>query len=134
MSYRKNGALEKKGAQCYHPIEMASQAAIIEIQEKKLQQQMAYLAENSALYQQKFADAGIKFEDIKTIQDLTKIPFTVKQDLRDSLQAAPPFGLHQAADLSEIVQMQASSGTTGNPAYVALTENDIEMWNELSAT
>ena len=90
MSYRKNGALEKKGAQCYHPIEVASQAEIIEIQEKKLQQQMAYLAENSVLYQQKFADAGIKFEDIKTIQDLTKIPFTVKQDLRDSLQQIYP--------------------------------------------
>ncbi|RLA24685.1 MAG: phenylacetate--CoA ligase family protein [Gammaproteobacteria bacterium] len=133
MSYRKDGALEKKGDSYYHQIECASEDEIIKIQEEKLQAQMAYLSKNSKLYQQKFEKAGIRFDEIKTLKDLAKVPFTVKQDLRDSLQAAPPFGLHQTAPLSEIVQMQASSGTTGSPAYVALTENDIEMWNELSA-
>lgn len=133
MSHRRHDALDKKGAEYWHPIEVSNNEEIIVLQEKKLQQQMAYLAKNSALYQQKFAEAGIQFDDIKTLQDLAKVPFTVKQDLRDSLQAAPPFGLHQTAATSDIVQMQASSGTTGSPAYVALTENDIEMWNELSA-
>jgi len=133
MTYRRADALEKKGDAYFHSIEVAGDEEIREIQEKNLQKQMAYLAKNSVMYQKKFADAGIKFEDIKTIKDLAKIPFTVKQDLRDSLQAAPPFGLHQAAPLSEIVQMQASSGTTGSPAYVALTENDLISWNELSA-
>ena len=133
MTYRRKNALDKKGAAYFHPIEVAGDEEIREIQEEKLQKQMAYLAKNSVMYQKKFADAGIKFEDIKTVKDLAKVPFTVKQDLRDSLQAAPPFGLHQAAPLSEIVQMQASSGTTGSPAYVALTENDLTSWNELSA-
>ncbi|MEW5011672.1 MAG: AMP-binding protein [Cycloclasticus sp.] len=133
MTYRRTDALEKKGDAYFHSIEVAGDEEIREIQEKNLQKQMAYLAKNSVMYQKKFAEAGIKFEDIKTIKDLAKIPFTVKQDLRDSLQAAPPFGLHQAAPLSEIVQMQASSGTTGSPAYVALTENDLTSWNELSA-
>ncbi len=133
MTYRRTDALEKKGDAYFHSIEVAGDEEIREIQEKNLQKQMAYLAKNSVMYQKKFAEAGIKFEDIKTIKDLAKIPFTVKQDLRDSLQAAPPFGLHQAAPLSEIVQMQASSGTTGSPAYVALTENDLVSWNELSA-
>jgi len=133
MTYRRKDALDKKGDAYFHPIEVAGDDEIREIQEKNLQKQMAYLAKNSVMYQKKFAEAGIKFEDIKTMKDLAKIPFTVKQDLRDSLQAAPPFGLHQAAPLSEIVQMQASSGTTGSPAYVALTENDLVSWNELSA-
>jgi len=133
MTYRRTDALEKKGDAYFHSIEVAGDEEIREIQEKNLQKQMAYLAKNSVMYQKKFAEAGIKFEDIKTIKDLAKIPFTVKQDLRDSLQAAPPFGLHQAAPLSDIVQMQASSGTTGSPAYVALTENDLVSWNELSA-
>ena len=133
MPYKREGALDKKGQAYYHPIEVMSQTEIIHLQEKKLRQQMQYLQQHSALYQQKFANAGIQFDDIKTISDLTKIPFTVKQDLRDSLQAEPPFGLHRTAPLSDIIQMQASSGTTGSPAYVALTENDILMWNELSA-
>lgn len=131
--YRRDNASNKKGAAYYHSIEVSSNAEIIELQEKKLQAQMAYLSENSTFYQQKFAHAGIKFADIKTLKDLSTVPFTVKQDLRDSLQAAPPFGLHRAAELEDIIQMQASSGTTGNPAYVALTENDVESWNELSA-
>ncbi len=133
MSYIKEGALAKKGEACYHPIEVMPLSDIIELQEQKLQQQMQYLKQHSTLYQNKFADAGIAFDDIKTLQDLATIPFTVKQDLRDSLQAEPPFGQHRAADLSDIIQMQASSGTTGSPAYVALTENDLLMWNELSA-
>lgn len=131
--YKRDNASSKKGAAYYHPIEISSNADIIELQEKKLQAQMAYLSENSIFYQQKFAQAGISFADIKTLKDLSTVPFTVKQDLRDSLQAAPPFGLHRAAELGDIIQMQASSGTTGNPAYVALTENDVESWNELSA-
>lgn len=131
--YRRDNASSKKGAAYYHPIEISSNADIIELQEKKLQAQMAYLSENSIFYQQKFAQAGISFADIKTLKDLSTVPFTIKQDLRDSLQAAPPFGLHRAAEFDDIIQMQASSGTTGNPAYVALTENDVESWNELSA-
>jgi len=133
MSYRRSNAFEKIGASCYHPIEQASKDEIVRIQEEKLREQMTYLSKYSKLYQQKFEQAGLKFDDIKTLKDLEKVPFTVKQDLRDSLQAAPPFGLHQSAPLSEIVQMQASSGTTGSPAYIALTESDILMWNELSA-
>ncbi|MGB1701866.1 MAG: phenylacetate--CoA ligase family protein [Cycloclasticus sp.] len=131
--YRRDRAIDKKGKRFYHPIEQSSQKAIIELQEKKLREQMVYLSKNSPFYQQKFSQAGIEFSSIKTLKDLANVPFTVKQDLRDSLNAAPPFGLHCAADVENIIQMQASSGTTGNPAYVALTENDVEVWNELSA-
>jgi len=131
--YRRDHASSKKGNAYYHPIEVSSKTEIIELQEKKLQAQMAYLSANSTFYQRKFSQAGINFGDIKTLEDLSTVPFTVKQDLRDSLQAAPPFGLHRTAELADIIQMQASSGTTGNPAYVALTEHDVETWNELSA-
>jgi len=131
--YRRENAKNKTGEAYYHPIEVSSNADIVKLQEKKLREQMAYLSQNSTFYQQKFEEAGVDFADIKTLDDLASVPFTVKQDLRDSLQAAPPFGLHRAAELDDIIQMQASSGTTGNPAYVALTENDVEVWNELSA-
>lgn len=133
MSYKRLDAASKSGQGHYHPIEVALESDIVHLQEEQLQKQMAYLANHSTFYQQKFSQAGIRFEDINTLDDLAKVPFTVKQELRDSLQASPPFGLHQAANVTDIIQMQASSGTTGSPAYVALTEKDVASWNELSA-
>ena len=133
ISYRKPDVLQKKHAKYFHLIETASQADILKLQNQKLVAQMAYLKQRSVFYQQKFSAAGIDFDSIKTVADLGCVPFTLKQELRDSLAAQKPFGLHQAADWSDIVQMQASSGTTGSPAYVALTQSDAEMWHELSA-
>jgi len=133
MPYKRLDAASKIGQGHYHPIEVALESDIVHLQEEQLQKQMNYLSNHSAFYQQKFSQAGLRFEDIKTLDDLKKVPFTVKQELRDSLQARPPFGLHQAANTTDIIQMQASSGTTGSPAYVALTEKDVATWNELSA-
>jgi phenylacetate-CoA ligase len=70
---------------------------------------------------------------VRTIDDLRRAPFTIKQELRESLRAAPPFGEHLAAPMAEVIQMQASSGTTGSPSYVALTRRDAAMWQESSA-
>ncbi|MBL4869229.1 MAG: AMP-binding protein [Pseudomonadales bacterium] len=133
MQYRRRGAADYRFRQYYHPIEAATETEIRAVQETKLQSTMSYLATHSVLYQNKFAEAGIEFSAIQTIEDLEKVPFTVKQDLRDSLAAQPPFGQHQAAAYEDIVQLQASSGTTGSPAYVALTESDIVSWSEMSA-
>jgi len=125
--------MEKREAPCLDEIEMADPVFVREMQEEKLRRQMQRLQETSPFYQRKLAEAGIAFDDIRTIEDLKSVPFTVKQDLRDSLAEAPPYGLHQAADTRDIVQMQASSGTTGVPAFVALTAEDVEAWQELSA-
>ncbi len=133
MQYRRADAANKKDAACWHPVEVMPLDEIKKLQEEKLVQQMAYLKERSPFYQKKFADAGISFDDIRTVEDLQKLPFTYKTEIRESLHANPPFGLHLAADRKDIVQMQASSGTTGSPSYVALTENDAEMWHEMNA-
>jgi len=133
LQYRRPDAFDKKDATCWHSIEMAPVNEVQRVQEEKLVEQMAYLKENSDFYRDMLADAGVDFDDIRTIEDLQKLPYTFKTDIRKSLAASKPFGRHQAANLQDIVQMQASSGTTGSPSYVALTEPDVEMWHEMSA-
>lgn len=103
------------------------------LQLRKLQGQLAWLAERSVFYQRKLAAAGVRAAAIRSLADLQRIPFTTKQELRDSLQAAPLLGLHRAAAMDDIVQVQASSGTTGSPAYVGLTRADQESWAEMTA-
>ncbi|RYY92564.1 MAG: phenylacetate--CoA ligase family protein [Comamonadaceae bacterium] len=98
-----------------------------------LQQQLGYLVARSAFYGPRLQAAGITPASIRSVADLQRIPFTTKQQLRDSLLAAPPLGLHRAAAASDIVQVQASSGTTGSPAYVGLTRDDRASWAEMTA-
>jgi len=133
MRYRRADAFAKTDAKSWHEIETTSLDAVRRIQEENLVAQMAYLKENSKFYQDVLAKAGIDFDDIRTIEDLQKLPYTYKTDIRESLAASKPFGLHLAADPKDVVQMQASSGTTGSPSYVAMTEADVEMWNEMTA-
>jgi len=94
----------------------------------KLKEQVKHCYDNSAFYRKKFKDAGLKPEDIKTLDDLQKIPFTVKNDLRDNY----PFGM-LAVKPADIVEIHASSGTTGNPIIGAYTKNDMDAWQELMA-
>jgi phenylacetate-CoA ligase len=103
------------------------------LQLQRLGAQLDYLAANSTFYQRKFAAAGVAPAAIRSLGDLQRIPFTTKQELRVSLQAAPLLGLHRAAPQADIVQVQASSGTTGSPAYVGLTRADRESWAEMTA-
>ncbi len=79
-------------------------------------------------YRKKLQDAGIEPGDITTIDDLQKLPFTTKQDLRDNY----PFGLFTVPQ-ADIVRLHASSGTTGKSTVVGYTHNDIEMWSEVVA-
>jgi phenylacetate-CoA ligase len=117
----------------FSPVETTPWPELQALQLRKLQDQLAYLAARSAFYQRKLGDAGIAPSDIRSLADLRRIPFTTKQELRDSLQAAPLLGLHRAAPAEAIVQIQASSGTTGSPAYVGLTQADREAWAEMTA-
>ncbi len=133
MRYRRADAFDKANAKCWHEIEMAPLDAVRRVQEENLIAQMAYLKGNSEFYQDILARVGIAFDDIRTIEDLQKLPYTFKTDIRESLAARKPFGRHLAANPKDVIQMQASSGTTGSPSYVALTEPDVEVWNEMSA-
>ena len=133
MTQRQADIFSKRDARFFHPIEAADPKDVATLQEELLAQQLRYLERNSAFYQDRFRAAGLRFADIRRIGDLAAVPFTMKQDLRESLQADPPFGRHRAAPMADIVQLQASSGTTGSPSYVALTESDLAMWTESEA-
>ena len=133
MRFRRADAAEKVNDRFWHEVEGKPLDQVRKIQEQRLIEQMAYLKANSPFYQDKFAEAGVDFDEIRTIDDLQKLPFTYKVEIRESLAAEPPFGRHRAAAMDDIIQMQASSGTTGSPSYVALTESDAEMWHEMTA-
>ena len=94
----------------------------------KLKEQVKHCYDHSAFYRTKFKNAGLKPEDIKTWEDIQKIPFIVKNDLRDTY----PLGM-LAVKPMDIVEIHASSGTTGNPIIGAYTENDMDAWQELMA-
>jgi len=93
-----------------------------------LKEKVKFCYENTAFYRNRFKSAGISPSDIKTLEDAQKIPFTVKDDLRDNY----PFGM-VAVHLDNIVEIHASSGTTGNPIVGAYTTNDMDVWAELMA-
>jgi phenylacetate-CoA ligase len=95
---------------------------------QKLRNQVKHCYEKSVFYRKKFDKIGLKPDDIRSLDDLQKIPFTVKSDLRDNY----PFGM-VAAKSDQIVEIHASSGTTGNPIIGAYTRSDMEMWQELMA-
>lgn len=103
------------------------------VQEKKLLDQVAYCYEKSQFYREKFDSAGLKPKDIKKIEDLEKLPFTEKEELRISIDQAPPLGKHRAASMEEIIRIHGSSGTTGRPSFIGLTRHDADVWNETCA-
>lgn len=104
-------------------IETASPERLKEIQSERLRQTVKRCYEKVPFYRQKLDEAGVRPEDIKSIDDITKIPFTVKQDLRDNY----PFGLF-AVPKEELVRIHASSGTTGKQTVVGYTAGDIDRW------
>ncbi|MEJ2890334.1 phenylacetate--CoA ligase family protein [Actinomycetospora aeridis] len=104
-----------------------------QVQDERLREQIAHLAAHSTFYRAKFDENGVDPARVRTVGDLADLPFTEKQELRDSLAAAPPLGHHLAADPADVVQIQASSGTTGSPSYVGLTADDVITWCELGA-
>jgi phenylacetate-CoA ligase len=108
--------------------ETATRDEIRSHQLRLLKEKVKFCYENTEFYRNKFKNAGISPSDIKTLEDAQKIPFTVKNDLRDNY----PFGM-VAANLDDIVEIHASSGTTGNPVVGAYTQNDMDVWAELMA-
>ena len=94
-----------------------------EIQLRKLQQTVSYIYERVAPYRGKMDKAGVAPEDIRSLDDLRRLPFTSKKDFRDNY----PMGLF-AVDKKELVRFHASSGTTGKPTVVGYTKNDLDIW------
>lgn len=99
-----------------------------EFQLEKLKETVAWVNEKVPFYNKKFKEMKIAPEDIQSLEDVAKLPFTVKDDLRDNY----PFGLC-AVPLSEVVRVHASSGTTGKPITGPYTADDLEQWTECMA-
>ncbi len=109
-------------------IELASQDELRAIQLKRMQWTLRRAYENVPHTRQKFVAQGVHPDDLKSLSDLSKFPFTTKQDLRDTY----PFGMF-AVPREKIARVHASSGTTGKPTVVGYTRGDIEMWATVMA-
>jgi len=99
-----------------------------QVQSERLIKTVNRVYNNVPFYCDKMKALGLEPGDIKSIDDLSKLPFTTKQDLRDNY----PYGLF-AAPMEEVVRIHASSGTTGHPTVVGYTQNDIKMWSNVIA-
>ena len=98
------------------------------LQLKRLKEIAAHAFNNVEFYRKKFKEFNVSVDDIKSLKDISKLPFTVKTDLRDNY----PFGLF-AVPQSEILRVHASSGTTGKPIVVGYNQHDLEVWGEVVA-
>ncbi|WP_256300128.1 phenylacetate--CoA ligase PaaK [Haloarchaeobius salinus] len=112
----------------YNDIETASRDELTELQNERLQQTVQHVYDNVPWYRETFEEAGIAPEDIESVDDISKLPFTTKEDIRDNY----PDDLF-AVDHSELRRVHASSGTTGKPKIVAYTEDDLGVWHEVMA-
>lgn len=116
-------------ANYYQPeIETMPVEQIQALQSERLEKQVKFVYENVKFYRDKMDEAGVKPEDIKGIEDLHKLPFINKDDLRDQY----PYGL-LAVPLSECVRIQSTSGTTGRRVVAFYTQADIDIWEECCA-
>jgi phenylacetate-CoA ligase len=98
------------------------------LQSKRLKNLIVYLEEKSSFYKRKFDELEISNQDIRTIEDISKLPITYKQDLRDNY----PFGLFTVPK-NELQRIHCSSGTTGKPTVVGYTKEDVDLFSEVVA-
>ncbi len=106
-------------------IERMPQEELRTLQEDRLKSLVRYVYDHSTFYRQRFKEAGVEPGDIKTLDDVTKLPFTKKVDLRDTY----PTGMF-SLPRSSVVRYHVSSGTTGKPTVVGYTKGDIDTWAE----
>ncbi len=109
-------------------IETMERPELEALQLERLKRIVAYVYDRVPFYRKRLDDAGVKPDKIKVLSDIQYIPYTTKDDIRDTY----PFGLF-AVPQKEIVRIHASSGTTGNPTVVGYTKNDLETWSDCVA-
>ncbi len=113
----------------YNPVmECMDRMKMKELQSQRLRETVKLEYERVPMYRERMDAAGVKPEDIQSVDDLYKLPFMEKTDLRDYF----PYGM-LAADLKDITRIQGSSGTTGKPIVSGYTDNDVEVWTEMVA-
>lgn len=95
--------------------------------------QVQYVYANSKMYQRKFAERNLTSDDIKRVEDLERLPFTTKAELRQSQEVETPFGDFLAASRNQVVRVHRTSGSTGKFVYTALTRNDLQLTYDCGA-
>jgi phenylacetate-CoA ligase len=108
--------------------ELLTRGALEALQLERLQWTVRHAYESVALYRRKFDEAGVAPADIRTLEDVRRLPFTTKSDLRETY----PFGMF-AVPMADVRRIHASSGTTGRPTVVGYTEGDLDRWGTLIA-
>lgn len=111
-----------------HKIETASVDELRALQLSRLRSTLRHVYAHSPVYRKKFEEHGVSPDDLVSLEDLSRFPFTTKLDLRDNY----PFGLF-AVPREEVVRIHASSGTTGKPTVVGYTREDIDVWSQVVA-
>ncbi len=114
---------------CWNPaVELMDPQKLRDLQSQRLRDVVARVYQTVPHYKQKLDAHGVKPEDIRGLEDITKLPFTTKADLRDTY----PFGMFTCS-MDEVVRIHASSGTTGKPTVVGYTREDVATWAEVMA-
>ncbi len=103
------------------------------MEREKILHQIPYVFNMSPMYQAKFKENGLTADDVRHVEDLSRLPFTTKTDLRESQKRQPPFGDFLATPPDTIRRVHRTSGATGRFVYTALTERDIELTNDVGA-
>ena len=111
-----------------HSIETASLDELRTLQLERMKATLRHAFENSPVYRSKFNAHGVHPDDLRSLEDLSRFPFTTKQDLLDNY----PFGMF-AVPMEQVVRIHASSGTTGKPTVVGYTQGDIDVWSDVVA-
>jgi len=112
----------------WNEVECSAKEQLEEIQSSRLIETVERVYTLTPFYKDKFNEMGITPSDIQSINDITKLPFSIKQDLRDNY----PFGLF-TVPMNQVVRLHSSSGTTGKPTVVGYTKKDMDVWDEVMA-
>lgn len=117
----------------WDPVETWSRDRIEDFQLTALKEQLARVEARSAYYKRTFRESGFTAADLRSFEDLRRLPITRKADYVAGLQEDPPFGTMRAVGIDEAVRVHFSSGTTGRPSPVLWTKRDVERWADLYA-
>ena len=112
-----------------HEVETMAAQDVAAMQLELLRKQLASLPGRSPFYRRRLA--GFDPSRLRSLDDLRRVPFTTKQELRDSQKAAPPLGEHAGVPMERVLRVHSSSGTSGRPSYVGITARDRDAWTEV---
>ena len=114
-------------------LETMSNEALFDLESKRLKMQISRLFQVNDFYREKWYQAAILLDDVQDLDDLHKLPFTEKTELADVQKSGALLGANQSVELSEIVRIVGTGGTTGQPLRLGLTQNDLDTYSEMGA-